>query len=286
MFLSLKNFPTDPTHLIQLSPNREIVSTNQDFCLTADDFSRISLVQLSDKKAFLCTASKRDTSVFSHILDQRSALLHTLSVSYECGLKLVAFFRNIPEFESLCGRDRFILFKYNCPLVFFIRLCLNYDTSRDLIIDSEADTEEYAVACKHMAYQCYGEQLPVQLNQLYQSTKEIVGDDPLILQLMMIIMVFANNVSVEDIAVSEDVALSNSRQVYQAQSIYTSLLFRYMMGKYSTYDQAVWRYSRLIQKTIQMQMLAQTYRKFLQEHLIDARDEEIHPVMKSILRMS
>ena len=43
------------------------------------------------------------------------------------------------------------------------------------------------------------------------------------------------------------------------------------------------QYSQLIQKIIQMQMLVQIYQQFLQQQLIGMRDEEVNPVMKSIL---
>ena len=58
------------------------------------------------------------------------------------GMKLVTFIRNIPEFELLNEQDRFTLFKYNSPLVFFMYLSLNYDTNRDMIINSHVETEE------------------------------------------------------------------------------------------------------------------------------------------------
>ena len=58
------------------------------------------------------------------------------------GMKLVTFIRNIPEFELLNEQDRFTLFKYNSPLVFFMSLSLNYDRNRDMIINSHVETEE------------------------------------------------------------------------------------------------------------------------------------------------
>jgi len=43
------------------------------------------------------------------------------------------------------------------------------------------------------------------------------------------------------------------------------------------------QYSQLIQKIIQMQILVQIYQQFLQQQLIGTTDEEVNPVMKSIL---
>jgi hypothetical protein len=102
---------------------------------------------------------------------------------------------------------------------------------------------------------------------------------------MMVIMIFTKSISVEDIVVNEQSALMNSKQVYEVQSIYTSLLFRYMIEKYSSYYQAARQYSQLIQKIVQMQMSVRTYQQLLQEQLPDTSDEEINPILKTILRL-
>ena len=117
------------------------------------------------------------------------------------------------------------------------------------------------------------------------SISKIADNDPMILQLMMTILVFVKTDSAEDAADNRESLLISGRQVFEAQSIYTSLLFRYMMEKYSTYHEAVRRYSQLIQKTIQMQMLARTYQTYLQEQLHGITDDEINPILKSIIHL-
>jgi hypothetical protein len=116
-----------------------------------------------------------------------------------------------------------------------------------------------------MSFYCYGEQFCLQSDQLFRSMKEIADNDSIILQLMAIILMFAKSASIEDSAAAQELVLTNSKQVYEAQSIYTSLLFRYMIQIYPTYYQTVCQYSRLIQKTIQMQMLLRKYQHFFQE---------------------
>ncbi|UJR17795.1 hypothetical protein I4U23_004694 [Adineta vaga] len=282
---SITNSTTDQLQIAQVFTDQQAMLPIQSLFLTHDDYDRINLVKFSNEKAFRLTTGKRDVSAFDQIIDQRSALLYSMSVSYDMGIQLMTFIRNIPEFESLHEHDRFILFKYNSPLVFFMHLCLNYDANRDLVFDPEVESEEYAAACKQLTSFCYGEQLYLQFYQLLRSIKKIADNDPIIMQLMTIILMFTRSVSDEDILASQELILKNSKQVFEAQSIYTDLLFRYMMEKYTIYQQVVRQYSQLIQKTIQMQMLAQNYQKFLQEQLVSTRDEEINPIMKSILRL-
>ncbi|CAF4639343.1 unnamed protein product, partial [Didymodactylos carnosus] len=159
------------------------------------------------------------------------------------------------------------------------------DTNRDLVINLELESEECVIAQRQLLSYCYGKEFNLQFNQLCRSIKKLTDNDPIILQLMMVILTFTKSMFVEDIVVNEQPALTNSKQVYDAQSLYLSLLFRYMIEKYATYYQAARRYSRLIQKTIQMQMLVRTCQQVLQEQLNDTSDGEINPVLKSILRL-
>ncbi|CAF0767017.1 unnamed protein product [Adineta steineri] len=257
----------------------------QNFSLTLDDYNRLNSVKLSYDIAFRPTTAKQDVSAFGHISDRRSGLLYSTSLLYDLSMKLITFIRRIPEFEFLNEQDRFILFKYNSPLVLYMRICLCYDINRDLVFDPEAQSEECAIACKQLSQYCYGEQLDLASTQLFRSIKNVTDDDPIILQLMLIILTFTKSLSVENIVANEQATFINSKQVDEAQSIYASLLFRYMIKKYSTYYQAARQYSQLIQKILRTQMLIRTFQQFFQEQLINTRDDELNPIMKSILNL-
>ena len=272
-------------HTTESCPVQGTVPLSQNHCLTLDDHNRINSVKLSYEKACRLTPIKNEISAIKRIIDRRSALLYSMSVIDGAAMQFITFIRNIPEFELLNGHDRFILTKYNSPLAVLIRICLNYDRNRDLVIDSEDQSEEHAIACKQISEYCYGEPLDSRTTQLFRSITKITDDDPIILQLMMIIMIFAKGISVEDSVTNEDSILLHNKQVYEVQSIYTSLLFRYMIGKYSSYYQAVRQYSQLIQEVIQLQMLIRTYQQFLEENLVGTRDDEINPILKSVLRL-
>ncbi|CAF0816571.1 unnamed protein product [Adineta steineri] len=267
----------------QLPLIQQTIPLPQNFSLTLDDYNRLNSVKLSYDIAFRLTTAKQTVSAFDHISDRRSGLLYSTSLLYDLSMKLITFIRSIPEFEFLNEQDRFILFKYNSPLVLYMRICLCYDINRDLVFDPEAQSEECAIACKQLSQYCYGEQLDSASTQLFRSIKNVTDDDPIILQLMLIILTFTKSLSVENIVENEQSTFMNSKQVDEAQSIYASLLFRYMIKKYSTYYQAARQYSQLIQKILQTQMLIRTFQQFFQEQLVDTRDDELNPIMKSIL---
>ncbi|UJR17948.1 hypothetical protein I4U23_004847 [Adineta vaga] len=257
----------------------------QQHSLTFDEHNLLNSIQISYEKNFRFSTIQNDTSVFDRIIDRRSGLLYTASLFYDISLKIITFIRSIPEFELLNEQDRFILVKYNSPLVFFMRLCLHYDMQKDLIIDCQAENEERAMLLKQLSYYCFGDPLELLSTEVLRSIKKITDDDPNILQLMLIILTFAKSVSAEDIVLNEQPILVNSKQVYEIQSIYTNLLFRYMIEKYSTYNQAIRHYSQLIQKILQMQVLIRNYQEFLHEQLTGTSDDEVNPIIKSILRL-
>ncbi|CAF0867878.1 unnamed protein product [Didymodactylos carnosus] len=285
MYLSFKESTIEQLRPTQLPSDQQTILPPENLFYTLTDYNRLNSVKLSYETAFRLTAAKHDISALDHINDRRSALLYFTSIGYNPTMKLITFIRNIPEFKLLNEQDRFVLVKYNFSLIFFMCVCLNYDTNRDLVINLELESEECVIAQRQLLSYCYGKEFNLQFNQLCRSIKKLTDNDPIILQLMMVILTFTKSMFVEDIVVNEQPALTNSKQVYDAQSLYLSLLFRYMIEKYATYYQAARRYSRLIQKTIQMQMLVRTCQQVLQEQLNDTSDGEINPVLKSILRL-
>ena len=285
LYLSFKDSTIEQLRATRSPSVQETTLPFQNFFCTTSDHNRLNSVKLSYETAFRVTASKCDISAMHHINDRRSALLYLTSGVHNASMKLITFIRSIPEFKLLDEQDRLVLVKHNFPLTFSMCACLNYDANRDLIINSEAETEEHAVAYRQLACYCYGKQFDLEFNQLCRSIKTISDDDPIILQLMMVIFTFTKVMSVEDIVVHEQPTLVNDKQVYEAQSVYISLLFRYMIKKYAAYYQAARQYSRLIQQTIQMQMLLRTYQQILQEQLDETSGEEINPILKSILHL-
>jgi len=240
----------------------------------------------SYERAFRFSEVKYNQCDFSHITNRRSGLIYTVSLFHEIILKLITFIRSIPEFELLNEQDRFIIVKYNSPIVIYMYFCLHYNRQKNLVLISDAETEEHAMACQQLSFYCFGVEIELLSVELYRSIKELTNDDPIILQLILVILIFTKSVSAEDIVENEQPIVVSSKQVYEAQSIYADLLFRYMIEKYSTYDQAALRYSKLIQKIFQMQLLARAYQEYLREQLADTRDDELNPITKSILRIN
>ncbi|CAF1469057.1 unnamed protein product [Adineta ricciae] len=279
---------TDEFATALIAQNKSTVErpdTTHQYFLAFNDFNRINSLTRSYERAFRFSTVRYDASVFDRVTDRRSGLLHTTSIFYDMGMQLITFIRSIPEFESLNEQDRFILVKYNAPLTLYVRLCLHYDLQKELVIVSEVENEEHAAVCKKLCLYSFGNQIESLSTELFRSIKKITGDDPVIFQLMLVILTFTKSVTAEDLIMNDQPVLVNSKQVYEIQSIYTNLLFRYMLQKYSTYNQATRQYSRLIQKILQIQLLVRTYQEFLHEQLVDTGDDEINPIIKSILRL-
>ncbi|CAF1039905.1 unnamed protein product [Didymodactylos carnosus] len=159
-----------------------------------------------------------------------------------------------------------------------MRLCLTYNVEKDLCIEAEMD-EEHAKYMRH----CFGEEVPTMVKQLTQSVIDSCNRDPLIMQVMLIVMTFIKGLSTEDITALQEPILYNNKQVFEAQSVYTGLLFRYMIDKYSSYLNAVKKYSQLIEKIMQIQTASRKFQQLVCPQL--ATMVEINPIVKSLLRI-
>ena len=264
----------------------KIVKTETTVKLTADDYDRLNSIKLSYEKGFEVRAKKRDVSVFRHVGDRRSALLHMLADMYDVNLRLIKFIRNIPEFALLNENDRFILVQNNSPQVLCMYLSLNYDIDRGFVIDTSIEGQEYAFIADQWRRHHLGEQLYSQLHKMFRSIKEITNSDPIILQVIMVILLFAKSILLEDAAINEHLFFQNDKQIFQTQSIYIDLLFRYMVQKFSTYDQAVRQYAQIIHKIVQLITINWNYRQILEKELINIEIDELNPILKSILRFN
>ena len=216
MYLPFKEYMIEQCQPTELPSAQKAILPPQNLFFSLNDYDRLNSVKLSYETAFQLSATKRDLSVLDHINDRRSALVHLTSGVYNASMKLITFIRNIAEFKLLNEQDRVVLVKNNFPLIFSMCVCLSYDINRDLVIDSEAESEEYAIARRQLSCCCYGKQFDLQFNQVCRSIKKMSDDDPLILQLMMVILTFTEIMSVEDIPVNEQPTLMNSNQVYEA----------------------------------------------------------------------
>ncbi|CAF5178363.1 unnamed protein product, partial [Rotaria magnacalcarata] len=108
----------------------------------------------------------------------------------------------------------------------------------------------------------------------------IIKKDPIMTQLLMIVMIFSKGLSAND---GDDEQLLNDRTfIFNAQSKYADLLFRYLMEQ-SSFELAIIKMTRIIEQLLKIQKVARDF----QQHIKSQMDATyINPLMKSLLHLT
>jgi hypothetical protein len=217
--------------------------------------------------------------------DRMSAYMNTLDIQNLSAVKIINFIRQIPEFEELDENDRLILVKYNLTLLFLVQRALTFDPTRELAYDDTSSTpvsaadEAFAYHCRSLFILCYG----YEFSRMFMSTMRTVSDlankDPIIVQLIMIIMILLKGLSAND---DQEPLLNNSHHIFHVHSKYTDLFFRYLIEQ-SSFDAAVIKMMRITEVLIKIQRLMRDFHQLMKSK-IDINS--INPLMKSLLQLT
>ncbi len=214
-----------------------------------------------------------------------SIYMDTLEIQNCAAVKLINFIRQIPEFEELDESDRLILVKHNLTLLFLIRHALTYDTTRELIYHDNLNgsispsDEAYAQHCKSLFILCYGYEFNREALSILRSVCDIVDKDPIVVQLLMLIMIFLKGLSIND---DQQPPLNDAKHVFRIHSKYTDLLFRYFIHR-SSFDAAVLKMIRITEALIRSQRLMRDFHQYIKSK-VDVN--YVNPLMRSLLNLT
>jgi hypothetical protein len=211
--------------------------------------------------------------------------MNTLEIQNYAAIKLINFIRQIPEFEELNENDRLILVKHNLTLLFVIRHALTFDTTRELVYDDNLSSsvspsdEAFAHHCKSIFILCYGYEFNREFLSILRSVCHIVDQDPIVVQLLMLIMIFLKGLSIND---DQQPSLNDGKHVFHIHSKYTDLLFRYFIHR-SSFDAAVLTMMRVTEVLIRSQRLMRDFHRYVKSK-VDAT--HVNPLMRSLLNLT
>jgi hypothetical protein len=211
--------------------------------------------------------------------------MNTLEIQNYAAIKLINFIRQIPEFEELNENDRLILVKHNLTLLFVIRHALTFDTTRELVYDDNLSSsvspsdEAFAHHCKSIFILCYGYEFNREFLSILRSVCHIVDQDPIVVQLLMLIMIFLKGLSIND---DQQPSLNDGKHVFHIHSKYTDLLFRYFIHR-SSFDAAVLTMMRVTEVLIRSQRLMRDFHRYVKSK-VDAT--HVNPLMRSLLHLT
>jgi len=214
------------------------------------------------------------------VSDRVSALIGWSKLANRVALRFVNFFGQIDEFKDLHLDDRFILMKYNAFSVFFIAKCFYYKSTNDCC--SHDDNE---VANKHRRfYMLCGDSYGIRdaFVNTVQSLVELTEQDPILLSLLSIILIFCQDLSMNE----NQPSLKDPFAVNRAQFYYTKVLWNYLVNKLGE-TEACKHFTKLLTVIFRIQSKRKKIREFfrVQCMTLDAVDH-ITPILQSVLHIS
>ncbi|CAF1282900.1 unnamed protein product [Adineta steineri] len=249
---------------------------SQQTLLNLDDLQRIEAVSCCYQKRIELAARDGlpwDPSMYSRTFID---VLNSHSVPV---MRLLSFFKQIPEFDQLNIDDKVTIIKYNIPTVLSINRALSYDPDTHEFIESSSDVQDniefYPVLHDYNTFK--------QSKKVFLSFLHLVKYDRKIIELALIVLIFTKGISITN--PQDEKILNDTMSVYRAHTYYTELLWKYMETVYG-YEKAISLFSELINHIISLQTLQEEIQNNILRVLSPDNTDELLPIIKSVLCIS
>ncbi|CAF2524634.1 unnamed protein product [Rotaria sp. Silwood2] len=193
-------------------------------------------------------------------------------------IRLLTFFKQIPEFNELNVDDRVTLIKFNLLPLLCINCTLSYKSETDQIIETDSDIPWDPSVIQTV----YGMDGYNELKKIFDQFLHIAKYDQKIIQLALITFMLTKGFSV---AIIDEPILNDSMAVYRAQNYYIELLWKYMETVHGS-DITIQIFSKLIAHFMTWQALQIKLRNIIEQNLLSTNINELLPFMKAILHIS
>jgi hypothetical protein len=206
-----------------------------------------------------------------------TTLLQHLNSRSVPALRLLTFFKQIPEFNQLNVDDKVTLIKYNLMPLFILSHTLSYNIETDQIIETDSDVPfEITVIQKF-----HGNEIYVRLKKIFDSFVRIANYDQRIIQLALIALMLSKGFATDP----DEPILNDAMTVYRAQNYYIELLWRYMETVHGP-NKSICIFNELVVHFISWQTVEKDLHINLRKVLSPADTNELLPIMRSLLHIS
>jgi hypothetical protein len=212
-------------------------------------------------------------SVYATNLSQH---LNARSVS---AMRLLAFFKQIPEFNQLNVDDKLILSKYNLMLLIILNNALSFKIDTKQIIETDTDVPWNSTILRAV----HGNEIYMQVTSIFEPYVRIAKYDGKIIQLALIVFMLTIGLSTGDGA--PEPILNDGMAVYRAQSSYMELLWKYLEIVYG-FEQAFRIITTLITRFLTWQLIEKKLRYNVEQRLSKTDENDLLPLMKSLFHIS
>jgi hypothetical protein len=204
-----------------------------------------------------------------------NSLLQHINSRSVSALRLLTFFKQIPEFNDLNVQDKVTLIKYNLMPLVIINGTLSYREDIDQVLETETDVPWNSSFMQEV----HGEEIYQQVRKVFESFLRIAQYDRKIILLALIVLILTKGFT-GDSDTTQPI-LNDELAVYRAQSYYTELLWKYMETVHGA-EKATLTYQQLIFSFISWQTLDGKIRRNIRQVLSPTDMDDMLPLMKSL----
>ncbi|CAF1496480.1 unnamed protein product [Rotaria magnacalcarata] len=191
-------------------------------------------------------------------------------------LRLITYFKLMPEFVSLDEDDKFILIKYNTFALVFMRSALSYNQLTDSY--HEQDTDDCVFSGGDFI-QCFSLFQYVQLTRAIVRLLDASKNDRLIIQILLIIILFSKGSSLLTQIDEVEPIVKDILSIYRAQNIFIDLLWKYCEEKFG-FAITVEIWLKLVTSSIDIHLQAYNIRQnYIKNEFVA---HQLVPLMKSV----
>ncbi|CAF3501317.1 unnamed protein product [Adineta steineri] len=275
-FLDQDLSTSDVTNLFRLTDFAEFLPQPPRALLSTEDLQRVETIQNSYEQRIELAA--RDGLPWNPSIHATTFLQHINSRSVPA-MRLLSFFRQIPEFNELNVDDKVTLIKYNLMPLVILNNTLSYNAETKQVVETDSDVpwDPSSIQTVH------GTAIFLRVQKVFNSFLGIAKYDQRIIQLVLIVLILTKGFSTD--ADANEPILNDGMAVYRAQSYYTELLWRYMETTHGL-ENAVQIFKALVAHFISWQTVERDLRISCRKLLASTDTNELLPIMRSLLHIS
>ncbi|CAF0725812.1 unnamed protein product [Adineta steineri] len=207
-----------------------------------------------------------------------TALCQILNTKNTTALRLISFYKRLPEFDALNEIDKVNLIKNNLSHVFIFHGSLGYDPINDIYHEGSPSHENLLYGAD--IREGHGDDIYLRCTSIMRSLHSIVQIDQRIIQLALIIILFSKGLP--GIINFSEPLLNNSQEVFQAQNFYVEQLWLFMEKSYGP-SRTVLIFSTLISKCLLVQELLRDIQRDLHEKV---DPNQVPPIIRTLMHFS
>jgi len=193
-------------------------------------------------------------------------------------MRLLTFFKQIPEFNQLNVDDKVTLIKYNLMPLALLNSTLSYNMETKQVMETDTDVPWDGSIVRTV----HGDEIYMKIKKVFDSFVRIAQYDQRIVQLALIALILTKGFSTDPDA-SEPI-LNDNIAVYRAQNYYTELLWKYMETVHGSVK-SICIFNELVAHFISWQTVHKELRLSLRKVLSSTDINELLPIMRSLLHI-